>query len=449
MEKSLDRKIARILADPSCRDFILADAKDADMAFGLAAPGRSPEHHAGEARFRTLGRVPPTDARDRRPRAGGHHADERQHERDADDQGAAVRPEPGHAGGPRQRHDRHLAGRRQRTLRAAAVAALPHGDDRPHPVRQGGVRSRPSAAWGPTWGSIPSRSTTTSSWTDRTPGSLPGVPHRGRGQGLPPFPGGLRSERPRKQPPADLARFINDNIVRALAGVTSRGRPLFLKIVYHGPAAMEALARYDRSLVIGILGGSAGTTFDAFHMLWEAKKYGAAGRPLRPEDQQGRAPIELRRAPPRRGRRPVGARRGGQGVSRRAAEAGQSARTARWPTTCSAPRRRSSYSGERRRKRLRRRNAAECVGRDARLREDESGGKGAVEPRPLEADHRLIAIGSIRSPLRRPNSAGRNPLCPASAITLGRPNRGCRGRSREVPRSTRLPDACPAGRAAR
>ena len=54
MEKSLDRKIARILADPSCKDFILADAKDADMAFGLSAPGRSPEHHAGEARFRTL-----------------------------------------------------------------------------------------------------------------------------------------------------------------------------------------------------------------------------------------------------------------------------------------------------------------------------------------------------------------------------------------------------------
>jgi hypothetical protein len=50
---------------------------------------------------------------------------------------------------------------------------------------------------------------------------------------------------------------------------------LFLKIPYHGPAAMEALARYDRSLVVGILGGSSGTTYEAFHMLWEAKKYGA------------------------------------------------------------------------------------------------------------------------------------------------------------------------------
>jgi hypothetical protein len=72
-----------------------------------------------------------------------------------------------------------------------------------------------------------------------------------------------------------VGRFINDHIARTLAGVTARGRPLFLKIPYHGPAAMEALARYDRSLVVGILGGSAGTTFDAFHMLWEAKKHGA------------------------------------------------------------------------------------------------------------------------------------------------------------------------------
>ena len=40
MQKSLDRKLAAIHADPSgCREFIIADAKDADMAFGLGAPG--------------------------------------------------------------------------------------------------------------------------------------------------------------------------------------------------------------------------------------------------------------------------------------------------------------------------------------------------------------------------------------------------------------------------
>src|SRR5262249_48856970 len=55
MQKSLDRNLAAIHADPSgCREFILADAKDADMAFGVGAPGQSPEQHAGELRFRTL-----------------------------------------------------------------------------------------------------------------------------------------------------------------------------------------------------------------------------------------------------------------------------------------------------------------------------------------------------------------------------------------------------------
>ncbi len=54
VQKSLDLKLSRILSDPSCNDFILADDKDADMAFGVAAPGRSPEHHAQEGRFRTL-----------------------------------------------------------------------------------------------------------------------------------------------------------------------------------------------------------------------------------------------------------------------------------------------------------------------------------------------------------------------------------------------------------
>src|SRR3954467_2212102 len=52
--KSLDRKLAAIHANPSCREFILADAKDADMAFGIGAPGLSPESHPGEVRFKTL-----------------------------------------------------------------------------------------------------------------------------------------------------------------------------------------------------------------------------------------------------------------------------------------------------------------------------------------------------------------------------------------------------------
>jgi hypothetical protein len=75
--------------------------------------------------------------------------------------------------------------------------------------------------------------------------------------------------------PDDVPRFVNDSIARLLAGIGSGSRPLFLKMPYFGPAAMEQLVSYDSSLVVGILGGSAGTTFDAFNMLWEAKKYGA------------------------------------------------------------------------------------------------------------------------------------------------------------------------------
>ena len=75
--------------------------------------------------------------------------------------------------------------------------------------------------------------------------------------------------------PEKMGEFINDQIIRSLAGVTSSGRPQFLKIVYHGPKAMEELCQYDPSMTVGILGGSAGTTYDAFKMLADARKYGA------------------------------------------------------------------------------------------------------------------------------------------------------------------------------
>ena len=75
--------------------------------------------------------------------------------------------------------------------------------------------------------------------------------------------------------PEKLGEFINDNILRTLAGVPEAGRPIFLKIVYHGPKAMEELAQYDPNLVVGILGGGAGTTYDAFKLIHDAQKYGA------------------------------------------------------------------------------------------------------------------------------------------------------------------------------
>jgi hypothetical protein len=75
--------------------------------------------------------------------------------------------------------------------------------------------------------------------------------------------------------PEKIGEYVNDMIIRSLAGVTQAARPLFLKMAYHGPRATEELAQYDSNLVIGILGGSAGTTYDAFKLIHDAQKYGA------------------------------------------------------------------------------------------------------------------------------------------------------------------------------
>lgn len=76
-------------------------------------------------------------------------------------------------------------------------------------------------------------------------------------------------------PPEKLGEFINDKIIRSLAGVPEASQPVFLKIVYHGPRAMEELAQYDPNVVVGILGGGAGTTYDAFRLIHDARRYGA------------------------------------------------------------------------------------------------------------------------------------------------------------------------------
>ena len=80
---------------------------------------------------------------------------------------------------------------------------------------------------------------------------------------------------PRDLAPEQVGAFVNDSIVRALAGVTAVERPLFLKVAYNGPAALEELTGHDPSLVVGVLGGSAGTTRDAFELLRAAERHGA------------------------------------------------------------------------------------------------------------------------------------------------------------------------------
>ena len=75
---------------------------------------------------------------------------------------------------------------------------------------------------------------------------------------------------------ADFGLYLNDAISRCLAGVARVDRPLFLKIAYNGPRAMEELASYDpEHLIVGILGGAAGTTRDTFELVSQAERYGA------------------------------------------------------------------------------------------------------------------------------------------------------------------------------
>ena len=84
----------------------------------------------------------------------------------------------------------------------------------------------------------------------------------------PPIDIGLRSN--------ELGKYINDCIIKAIAGQTKEERPLFLKIAYNGPKAMEELATYDpENLIIGILGGSKETTRDCFELINKANIYGA------------------------------------------------------------------------------------------------------------------------------------------------------------------------------
>ena len=274
MEKSLDAKIARILADRSARDFVLADAKDADMAFGLSAPGKSPEHHADEARFRSLD-------------------DYRQLIREVVAQGLVDIVLMSASSNEVLNIQERLFDNSSITpaCRAndttdiwLAAGSGRYGQQPSHPFRTATIDHIMCGRrdCGPDERSLGANlglySVTFNNDVKsdlRTLEAYNQFRLEAEAKGFRHFLEVFDPNAPGDHPPANLPSFINDHIVRTLAGVTASGRPLFLKIPYHGPAAMEALAGYDSSLVVGILGGSSGTTYDAFHMLWEAKKYGA------------------------------------------------------------------------------------------------------------------------------------------------------------------------------
>jgi hypothetical protein len=74
--------------------------------------------------------------------------------------------------------------------------------------------------------------------------------------------------------PDQVGGFVNDWIMRTLAGVTAAQRPLFLKMAYNGADSMAELVEHDPSVIVGVLGGSAGTTRDTFELLHRAERHG-------------------------------------------------------------------------------------------------------------------------------------------------------------------------------
>ena len=272
MEKSLDKKIARILADSSVEDFILADAKDGDMGFGVAAPGPNRDPDAGADSYAPLEQY-------------------RQAMRDITEQGlvdimlmsastsevltiderlfddSAVTP----AVRANDTTDIWLGFsgdyKNQPSL-CFNTATIDHiqcgrADCEPEERSKGADLGLYSITFNND--AALDREALEAYADFRTEAEWRGFRH---------FLEVFAPNAPVNEI-ADVPRYVNDSIARTLGGVTRAGRPLFLKMPYFGPAAVEQLVGYDPTLIVGILGGSAGTTHDAFRMLWEAKKYGA------------------------------------------------------------------------------------------------------------------------------------------------------------------------------
>jgi hypothetical protein len=253
--KSLDEKLARIIADPSgSKDFIIADAKDADMAFGIAAPG--PEF--GECKHPYSESVGCWKSLE----------DYRNQIRDVIRQGII---------------DIML-------LSASNVEKLGIEEKlfENSPITPAARANDTSDIWvirGGSYPKSPSRSFRSATIEHIKYGRLNcnhSDPVLGSDLGLysVTFTNDLEWDHRSLQEFYDFRleaekKNFRDHIIRCLAGVTNRGRPLFLKIPYHGPAALEELVAYDPNLIVGILGGSAGTTYDAFKLIHDAQKHGA------------------------------------------------------------------------------------------------------------------------------------------------------------------------------
>ena len=257
--KSLDVKLARLHAGPgTAEDFILADAKDADMAFGIAAPGVDPA--TGRLRsladyrdqIREISRQGLVDIMLMSASTGALLCvEERVFE------GSAVTP----AVRANDSSDIHVL----------EGASYPAGPSRPlrtpttEQLRHGAGADLALYSLTPANDAQIDVAALQEYRQFRTEAQREGVRHFL--EVFSPLPPDCVS--------AEVGRFMGDFVARLLAGVPGPDRPLLLKMPYYGPRAMRELSHYDPHLVPGILGGSSGTTFDAFFLLEDARRNGA------------------------------------------------------------------------------------------------------------------------------------------------------------------------------
>jgi hypothetical protein len=268
--KSLDQKISNIRSDPTkAKDFILADAKDADMAFGLASPGKDPL----TGKTRSL-----QDYRDQMRQivrqglvdimlmsaSSSEHLTIRERLFDHSTVTPAVRAN--------DTTDIHLltggtyAAEPSRPFRTATIEQIQSGKINPEPHER---------KLGADLGLYSMTINNNIAFDYPTLDAYRQFRIEAEQKNFRHFLEVFDPNACGHACPTNIGRFLNDLIARTLAGVPTSGRPLFLKMPFHGRLAMEELVAYDPYLIPGILGGSAGTTYDAFRLLEEARESGA------------------------------------------------------------------------------------------------------------------------------------------------------------------------------
>jgi hypothetical protein len=273
MEKSLDKKLADIRANPGSRAFILADAKDADMAFGIASPGPASPEADHNFQYRSLDEfrqairdITAQGFVDIMLMSASTSELLTMKERIFDDSHVTPAVRANDTSDIHIVQGGHYHESPSQPFRTATIDHIQCGKQECAPEER--VRGANLGLY----------SITFNNDLERDLASLNAFKEfrlEAEAKGFRYFLEIFSPNMPNVVPAEMLGRFVNDSVARSLAGVTERGRPLFLKMAFLGPKAMEELVHYDPNLVPGVLGGSAGTTYDAFKLISEAQKYGA------------------------------------------------------------------------------------------------------------------------------------------------------------------------------